>query len=128
MEDDFGLADVLFERLIAHAPEHALGMTLHGVNERMRYFRYKPGTWFKPHADGSFARDETERSLYTLIVYLNDGFEGGRTLFEVEPGVAITPREGMALMFQHPIVHEGEEVTAGTKYALRSELMYRCAG
>lgn len=125
MEDDYALAATLFERLADQAPRQAMGMSLHGVNERMRYFRYKPETWFKPHADGSFARDEAERSLYTLIIYLNDGFEGGRTIFEVEPQVAITPREGMALLFQHPIVHEGEEVTAGVKYVLRTELMYR---
>ncbi len=128
MEDDHALAATLLERVREHAPPEVLGMRLCGVNERMRYFRYKPGTWFKPHSDGTFERDETERSLYTLIVYLNDDFDGGRTIFAVTPEVAVTPREGTALLFQHPIVHEGEEVSAGTKYALRTELMYARVG
>ncbi len=125
MEDDHALATSLLERVRAHAPARAFGMTLHGVNERMRYFRYKPGTWFRPHTDGSFERSSVERSLYTLILYLNHDFDGGRTLFHVRPEVAIDPLEGTALLFQHPILHEGEEVTSGTKYMLRTELMYR---
>jgi len=125
MEDDHALAETLFRRIEAHAPARAMGMALCGVNERMRYFRYRPGTWFRPYTDGSFERSDTERSLYTLIVYLSDDFEGGHTRFDVHPEVSIAPREGMALIFQHPIFHEGEEVTAGTKYALRTELMYR---
>ena len=39
--------------------------------------------------------------------------------------IAVTPRTGMALLFQHMLLHEGCVVTSGTKYALRSDVMYR---
>ena len=53
-------------------------MTPVGANERFRCYRYKPGQKFAAHYDGAFERDETERSLLTFMVYLNDDFEGGR--------------------------------------------------
>ena len=32
---------------------------------------------------------------------------------------------GWGLIFQHPLLHEGSEVTSGTKYVARTDLMYR---
>ncbi|MEN3327084.1 MAG: hypothetical protein V7638_1891 [Acidobacteriota bacterium] len=58
------------------------------------------------------------------MVYLNEEFEGGETIFLVEPEVIIKPRAGSALLFQHPIIHEGSEVRAGVKYVVRTDLMY----
>ena len=37
----------------------------------------------------------------------------------------IQPKPGRALFFQHAILHEGCEVLAGVKYAIRSDIMYR---
>ena len=37
----------------------------------------------------------------------------------------IVPRAGMALLFQHRVLHEGAPVRSGVKYVLRSDLMYR---
>ncbi|WP_315705976.1 MULTISPECIES: hypothetical protein [unclassified Bradyrhizobium] len=37
----------------------------------------------------------------------------------------ITPEQGMALLFHHPIMHRGDPVTRGRKYVLRSDVMYR---
>jgi prolyl 4-hydroxylase len=71
-------------------------------------------------------RGPRERSLLTLMVYLNEGFEGGATAFH-DFGVAVRPRTGMALLFQHRLLHEGCEVSAGVKYVLRSDVMYRSA-
>ena len=57
-------------------------------------------------------------------VYLNDDFEGGHTAF-LDFGVTTAPRTGTALLFQHYMLHEGCNVVAGTKYVLRSDVMYR---
>ncbi|HSG70719.1 MAG TPA: hypothetical protein VLA12_09915, partial [Planctomycetaceae bacterium] len=65
---------------------------------------------------------------YQDLVYLNDDFEGGETNFIVEPEVSIKPETGMGLMFQHPLLHEGAEVTSGVKYVARTDLMYRRPG
>ena len=37
----------------------------------------------------------------------------------------LDPHADTALLFQHPILHEGCAVTRGVKYALRSDVMYR---
>jgi predicted 2-oxoglutarate/Fe(II)-dependent dioxygenase YbiX len=125
MFEDHSLAATLLQRVAHKAPPDIHGMRLVGANELLRCYRYKPGMRFAPHSDGAFVRNESEQSWYTLIVYLNDDFEGGHTTFLVEPEVSIKPETGMALLFQHPIVHEGSVVTSGIKYVVRSDLMYR---
>lgn len=122
--DDVELAARLFERIRDHVPERLMGWVVCGANERLRFYRYQPGQRFAAHFDGSFQRSDSERSLLTFMLYLNDGFEGGETTF-LELGDAIVPKPGRALLFQHPILHEGSEVRAGTKYAIRSDIMYR---
>lgn len=59
-----------------------------GLNERMRYLRYDPGTFFAPHYDGSYVRSKEagversgEQSFVTFQLYLNEDFKGGATRF-----------------------------------------------
>jgi len=122
--DDQEFAGLLLQRVRDCVPGDIHGMRLAGVNERFRGYRYKPGMRFAPHADGAFYRNEDEQSWYTFMVYLNDGFDGGHTTFLVEPEVSIKPERGMALFFQHPLIHEGSVVHSGVKYVLRTDLMY----
>lgn len=107
-----------------------------GLNESLRFCRYEEGGFFLPHHDGGFDRNEFERSLYTLMVYLNDDFEGGATNFYREdqrhytPGdpskivYTYQPQAGDVIVFHSQIVHDGSLVTKGYKYILRSEVMY----
>jgi prolyl 4-hydroxylase len=125
--DDAALAADLFGRLRARLPAELSGRRLVGVNERFRCYRYRAGQRFGPHYDGAFVRDERERSLLTLMVYLNEGFEGGATTF-LELERAVTPRTGRALLFQHSLLHEGSVVRHGVKYVARSDVMYRDPG
>ena len=37
----------------------------------------------------------------------------------------MSPKAGTALIFNHDTVHEGQPVTKGTKYIIRTEIMYR---
>ncbi|NVJ22502.1 2OG-Fe(II) oxygenase [Myxococcus sp. AM011] len=125
MFDDHELADLLFQRIKPHVPprlEHE--WELCGTNERLRCYRYEAGQYFAPHFDGAFVRHRDERSLLTFMVYLNDGAHGGATNF-LYLGRSVTPRTGAALLFNHHLYHEGAEVTAGLKYVLRTDLMYR---
>ena len=52
----------------------------------------------------------------SLIVYLNDNFTGGRTLF-LNDKLAVAPKKGTVLCFpvDHFHVHKGTTVTSGTK-------------
>ncbi len=124
MIDDAPLAGLLFDRIRPHLPAHLCGMQPVGANERFRCYRYDPSHKFGPHYDGAFIRSERERSLLTFMVYLNEGFSGGPTNF-LDYDVSVRPRTGHALLFQHFVLHEGAVVTSGTKYALRSDVMYR---
>jgi hypothetical protein len=123
MFDDVDFARHLYERIRPALPALLCGMRPCGVNERFRCYRYEPGQRFAPHYDGAFIRDDHERSHLTFMVYLNEGFGGGATAF-LDTGVAVVPRTGMALLFQHFQVHEGCAVTSGVKYALRTDVMF----
>lgn len=123
--DDQALAAKLFSEAQDHLPEEFKGRRIVGANERFRCYRYKPGMRFAPHSDGSFERDDKEKSFYTFLVYLNDGFEGGKTTFFTEPEVIVKPVAGDGVLFQHPLVHEGSIVNSGVKYVARTDIMYR---
>jgi prolyl 4-hydroxylase len=124
--DDPAFAGLLFERLRPHVPPELGGMQVTSANERLRCYRYAPGERFAPHYDGSFHRSSVERTLLTVLVYLNEGFSGGETAL-LDFDQVITPKTGMALLFQHAILHEGARVRAGVKYAARSDILYRAA-
>lgn len=124
MFDDPAFAKLLFDRVSPHIPQQLCEMTPVGANERFRCYRYDVDQRFAPHYDGAFIRNDTERSLLTFMVYLNEGFSGGATDFH-DFGVRVVPRIGTALLFQHFLLHEGCFVTSGLKYALRTDVMYR---
>lgn len=119
--DDVGLAKWLWSRVEGFVPRMLAGRSVRGLNERLRFYRYAPGQRFSWHWDGSFARANGEASQLTFMIYLNEGYEGGQTQFE---SVAVAGKLGMALLFEHELIHEGSEVTSGVKYVLRSDVMY----
>ncbi len=128
MIDDPALAASLWERAKPLVPADWLGWKAVGLNERFRYDRYGEGQHFAPHYDGCFARDNGERSHFSFIVYLNDGFEGGETAFhQTRPPLKVRPERGKALVFYHRQLHEGMAVLKGRKYVLRTDLMFRQA-
>jgi len=128
MIDDAERAGSLYQRLSSHlAPRFQKKWTPVGLNERLRLYRYDVGQQFDWHKDGFFERTDGERSFFTLMVYLNDDFEGGGTSFSdtsIGGMLRITPKTGMALLFHHPILHRDDPVTAGRKYVLRTDVMY----
>jgi len=100
--------------------------TMSGLNERFRFYRYHPGQSFRWHLDASFRRNAQERSWFSLIIYLNDDFEGGETEFDLRQGFhRVNPEQGMVLVFEHPLRHQGAAVVRGVKYVLRTDVMYR---
>jgi predicted 2-oxoglutarate/Fe(II)-dependent dioxygenase YbiX len=119
--DDDSLGALLWPRLRAHVPDILDGCEATGLNERFRYYRYRPGQKFALHRDGWFERPNEEKSKLTCILYLNDDFDGGETRVK---DVMVGPRRGMALIFRHEFAHEGRPVLNGTKYVLRTDVMY----
>jgi hypothetical protein len=126
MRDDPALAEELYQQAKPFLPQEWYGWRPVGFNERFRYYRYDPGQKFAPHSDGYFQRDNGERSQFTFMLYLNDGFEGGATAFhKSDPPLLVQPECGMALVFYHHQLHEGMPVLRGRKYVLRTDVMYR---
>ena len=126
MQDDFELAGRLWGRMKEWVPttHRRIGSWHpHGLNERLRYYRYTQGQYFKWHSDGPFIRNPQEVSLFTAMIYLNEDFEGGTTDFQFGP--TVTPRQGMLLLFEHSLVHQGAPVRSGCKYVLRTDVMFR---
>jgi len=113
-----------------------------GLNPCWRICKYFPGGHFGPHFDGPYIRNSDERSLQTLNIYLNGDFEGGTTNFLSETQslhsnvegrfcaeeknivFRVVPTSGMALIFNHMMLHEGEELKSNVKYIMRSDIMY----
>lgn len=89
--------------------------------------RYPTGGIYRRHADNS-SWDATSRrwvrSLdrdFSLLIYLNDDFEGGAIYFN-NFDLRIQPKPGMMVGFpsDHRYLHTAEEVTAGERYAIVS--------
>jgi prolyl 4-hydroxylase len=116
------LAEKLFQRLKLYVVSKIGNSVAVGLNELFRLYKYQKGQQFKGHQDGSFIRNDVEASYYTFLVYLNDNYQGGETIFLKHK---ISPKTGMGLIFLHKLYHEGSEVLSGTKYVMRSDVMYR---
>jgi predicted 2-oxoglutarate/Fe(II)-dependent dioxygenase YbiX len=132
--DDPRLATELYERILPHVParmvveDPSLGpgtaMRVSGIFLPLRIYRYEPGQQFGLHQDQGYSGPDGSRSLLTLMLYLNDDFDGGETDFP-EQETRVVPRTGSALWFQHMLLHSGARVTRGIKYVLRSDVLYR---
>lgn len=125
--DDEVLADKIFQRIKKYIPSEFKGKQVVSLNERLRFLRYHPGERFEPHFDGCYIRENGERTYITVQLYLNEGAKGGETrMFGDDLSVFydVVPQTGMVLVFQHDILHSGNEVAEGVKYCMRSDVLY----
>lgn len=110
---------------------------LAGLNRRFRACRYRGGQSFCVHRDGPWCAPDGARSWLTLQAYLNGDprrppFRGGATRFFAGPDGARLVHSspavaGDAIAFDHRAWHDGEAVTEGTKYVLRTDVLYQPA-
>jgi prolyl 4-hydroxylase len=89
--------------------------------EPLQVLRYRPGQQYRPHFDAipGFGNQR----ILTMIVWLNDDYEGGETLF-IKIARKLRGRAGDALLFRNALddgrrdeaaAHAGLPVTAGEK-------------
>ena len=148
--NDPDMADRLFQRLQACLP-HRHDDDCHNdetsslppsnplsCNPNLRLYKYLPGHSFGPHVDESVVVG-TGRTKLTVLIYLSN-CHGGETRFEVPPNIvvrsggralpeniAFAPKAGSLLLHLHGddcLLHQGDPVIRGTKYVLRSDVVY----
>jgi hypothetical protein len=127
----------LFKVLEPYLPAKIGDSELIDLNERCRTLCYTPGQFFASHHDGRYARPcghphAGDFSQVTIQLYLHDvpSQSGGATNFlsrNEQPAVRCQPIAGSVLLFTQDLYHEGELLTSGLKYTLRTEAMYRMA-
>lgn len=90
--------------------------------ELLQILRYRPGQEYRPHFDA--IGGASNQRILTILVYLNDDYEGGGTRFTTS-GVTVTGRKGDALLFRNAddngrpdanSQHAGEPVKTGEKF------------
>ena len=144
MSDDKDFADFVWKRIEGLIPKKYIHQgtewELDDLNSRWRFCKYTKGHYFGGHTDGAYPENYNRRSFLTFMFYLNspkDGaYKGGSTNFlkyqkkmtyEKEILHSVIPDAGMALVFLQEDVdylHEGALLEEGTKYILRTDVMY----
>lgn len=123
---DHARADVIWERIKDDMKKEEPDAV--ELNPMLRYLRYSTGDFFAPHFDESRLDMKGNESIFTLILYLNDGYKGGHTVlldeYNIKSKERIIPKKGDILLFEHEILHEGEHVTEGEKFVLRTDVMF----
>jgi WD40 repeat protein len=139
--DNDDLANQLFEKVKPYLPETIeINSTIQAengvwhlkeLNNRLRFCKYSANQYFHRHLDGVHYRNDTTQSKLTFMIYLNSAteFEGGRTLFfktkeTNDIWASYIPKQGDLIVFDHNVWHEGEVLTQGEKFVLRSDILY----
>ncbi|KAI1394611.1 hypothetical protein F4819DRAFT_258395 [Hypoxylon fuscum] len=132
------------QRVRGKAPQYITKQTwwdFHSVNKRMRFLKYGEGQFFRPHCDSPYSGITDDghavTTFHTLHLYLNDSKEevgeqadlaGGATSFHSsnhERNLDVNCKAGRVLIFQHGrLYHSGDDVKEGTKFTMRSDIMY----
>lgn len=87
--------------------------------EPLPLIRYDVGDYFNFHTD--LTSGFKSQRIATMIMYLNDDFEGGHTIFH-KSNMSIKPKRGSCLAYKYdtrdPMIHRGDNVTSGSKFIL----------
>ncbi|KAG2389254.1 hypothetical protein C9374_014654 [Naegleria lovaniensis] len=121
--------------------EKAREWKLCSVSDKFRLYKYEKNQHFLKHFDGTNKRilsmmndgktiqaQYLEQSFLTVLIYLNNVEEGGETQFfdakSKQETFQLKPEMGSAVVFCHEMLHQGNDVLAGVKYLLRTDICY----
>ncbi len=93
----------------------------YGCNPTTRFYRYRAGAEFGRHVDEPWSISPTQRSVLTVLLYLDAGTcRGGETAFD---HAVVAAEPGRIVIFNHLLPHEGRMVETGTKITLRTDVL-----
>ena len=113
------------EDLVIHALNRRIAMASETnvfAGEPLQVLRYSPGQQYHPHFDALPPGDN--QRILTMLIYLNDDYEGGETQF-TRTGLTFAGHKGDALLFRNATLegapdemaqHAGLPVIRGEKY------------
>lgn len=138
---DSGLANWLWQRLLQCEPavipadmqDRESRWVPVGISPCIKFNQYEEGQVFGPHADAVFeSLTADERTFMTVLVYLNEGFDGGHTNFlrsRSGPVVmSVAPVCGNGLVFQHDMLHEATmPIGSPRKMIMQADMLFKRA-
>lgn len=122
--NDTAITSSFYEKLLTYK----LNDNLLRPNKIIMSGKYDVGDSFSLHTDTGLFYDKInkEKTCWTLLIYLNDNFTGGETVFydnNFNISKIIKPKEGSAILFDIDLWHKGNELINGTKYWIGGEII-----
>jgi hypothetical protein len=122
---DKELSSKFYTRLQTHIESSSLALR---ANTLIMTGNYGSNEQFSMHTDTGLFYDKQnkEKSLWTLLIYLNDDYEGGHTIFYDDTWKqthTIKPEKGKALFFDIDLWHRGDMLLSGTKQWIGCEII-----
>jgi len=94
------------------------------AEQRTQLMRYREGEYFGVHTDSPLVAQDGAITKLSLVLYLNDDYAGGETVFP-DLALDVKPEVGKILLFPPDLLHMSKPISRGTKYIIRSEVLYR---
>lgn len=122
--DDINLATTFYDKIRNyHIRDNILR-----PNKVIMSGKYAVGDSFSLHTDTGLFYDTTmkEESRWTLLIYLNDDYIGGETVFYDDCWNikrVIKPQVGKGILFDIDLWHQGNSITSGEKYWIGCEII-----
>jgi hypothetical protein len=107
--------DDIFNMCVEDYSKH-VDMDLGYLPNEITIRKYNPGGQMGPHIDCEDNDDES-RLTASMVLYLNDDFEGGEVEFP-QQGIRLKPEPGSLLIFPStkPYYHASSTIISGNKY------------
>lgn len=149
------LADNIYNRIKSIVETESIGLEPFGfgtkgkwiasrLNQCFRHSEYTgPSNGFVFHRDSCYVHDKNNRSIFSIVMYLNDDYIGGEIMFvnankpriigeivtqELSDGFELVtklkPATGDVLIFDHDIIHCCLPIDLGTKSIIRTDILY----
>lgn len=124
-----------------------------GVSPLFRFIKYNEGGLLVPHYDGPFTYPDGNKTLMSLVIYLNtENVTGGLTRFLKDPQIdapldqkdyadwkryaredeilfEVNPEPGAAIVFDHRILHDSLQIEGkGEKVIIRTDIVFTPCG